>query len=59
MCQVNAYLIQVLVAVGTNCIAVCRFGTDLARPVFEGIFSWFPARQARRKKRKKIKNQKE
>lgn len=34
-------LIQLLVAVGTNCIAVGRFGTDLSRPVFEGVFSGF------------------
>lgn len=48
-------LIQVLVAVGTNCITVCRFGTDLSRPVCEGVFPGFQQGKQEGKKGKKNK----
>lgn len=48
-------LIQVLVAVATNCITVCS-GTDLSRPVFEGAFPGFQqGKQEGKKGEKKIK----
>lgn len=46
---------QVLVAVGTNCIAVGTFGTGLSRLVFEGVLPGFQQGKQEGKKGKQNK----